>query len=505
MGAPVVYVAGRLCRLLPWCRPLLARWLALGVLVVSGGFWWATWQAFTLNGSHRFLIGTIPLQLDGVTVLVSAVVLLLTTLVTIFSISYMAGETGESKYYAMLLALAGVMMGLASAADLFNLWLWFEAMAVTSYLLVAFYREQPASLEAGVKYLVQSATGSVLVLIGIALLLAQTGTLELAEIKNVLVTSCPASAVWPSCRLATLAAMALFVIGFGVKAALVPLHTWLPDAHAQAPSGISAMLSGVVIEVGLVAMLRVVGGVADSAVFGTLLLVFAAANMLLGNLLALRQTQVKRLLAFSSLSHMGYILLGLGITFYSGQTAGAQGSFFHLLTHAIMKGLAFLAVGALMVGKQTSGDHSHLHVSPMTRDDLAGVARQYPVVALALTLALLGLAGLPPLAGFMSKWQILTAGVATLNSSLIALAVFAALNSVLSLVYYAPLVNMMYRRPPAAALAAARPLPMSVVLPVVVLGTAVLLLGFWPGLGQWLAEPAAMALEKQFSLLVLTQ
>ena len=139
------------------------------------------------------------------------------------------------------------MIGLGCAGDLFNLWVWFEAMAVSSYLLVAFYREQPASLEAGVKYLVQSALGSVLVLLGIALVLAQTGTLRPGH------ASATAAQVGSP---ALLAAGALFLIGFGVKTALVPLHTWLPDAHSQAPSGISAMLSGVVIEAGLVALLR---------------------------------------------------------------------------------------------------------------------------------------------------------------------------------------------------------------------------------------------------------
>ena len=145
------------------------------------------------------------------------------------------------------------MIGLGCATDLFNLWVWFEAMAVSSYLLVAFYREQPASLEAGVKYLVQSAAGSVLVLLGIALVLAQTGTLDLAQI---------CATVGQVDAPALLAAGALFVIGFGVKAALVPMHTWLPDAHSQAPSGISAMLSGVVIEAGLVALLRALAALA---------------------------------------------------------------------------------------------------------------------------------------------------------------------------------------------------------------------------------------------------
>jgi formate hydrogenlyase subunit 3/multisubunit Na+/H+ antiporter MnhD subunit len=246
---------------------------------------------------------------------------------------------GEEKYYAMLLAMMGVMIGLGCAGDLFNLWVWFEAMAVSSYLLVAFYREQSASLEAGMKYLVQSALGSVLVLLGIALVLAQTGTLNLDKIRLATQVGSPAM----------LAAGALFVIGFGVKIAMVPMHTWLPDAHSQAPSGISAMLSGVVIEAGLVALLRSLmplAGVTPS--WGILLMGFGALNMLYGNLLALRQEQVKRLLAFSSLSHVGYMLLGLGIALHVGQAAGAQGAFFHLFNHGLMKGLAFLAAGALL-------------------------------------------------------------------------------------------------------------------------------------------------------------
>ena len=141
----------------------------------------------------------------------------------------------------MLLAMIGMIIGLASTGDLFNLWVWFEGMAVSSYLLVTFYREQPASLEAGMKYIVQSATGSVLVLMGIALVLHATGVLDISVLQS---TVAGVSHFKP----VLLAAGALFVIGFGVKVALVPLHTWLPDAHSQAPSGISAMFSGIVIE-----------------------------------------------------------------------------------------------------------------------------------------------------------------------------------------------------------------------------------------------------------------
>jgi formate hydrogenlyase subunit 3/multisubunit Na+/H+ antiporter MnhD subunit len=208
--------------------------------------------------------------------------------------------------------------------------------------------------------------------------------------------------------------------------------------------------------------------------------------MLVGNLMALRQRQVKRMLAYSSLSHIGYILLGLGVALYAGEAAGAQGGLFHFLNHGLMKGLAFLAAGAFLY---VLSDSSHsLHIG-----DLAGAAKRYPLPALALSLALLGLAGLPPLAGFMSKWQIFVAGVATHNGLIIGVVLFAALNSVLSLGYYAPLVNVVYRREPSAAVRQGRPMPASMVLPLLLLAAAVILLGLWPVVVEPLTRTAAEA------------
>jgi formate hydrogenlyase subunit 3/multisubunit Na+/H+ antiporter MnhD subunit len=249
------------------------------------------------------------------------------------------------------------------------------------------------------------------------------------------------------------------------------------------------MLSGVVIEAGLVALLRVSTAVITlTAAWGLLLMVSGCLNMLAGNLLALRQQSLKRLLAFSSLAHMGYMLLGLGIAIYAGEMAGAQGSFFHLVNHSLMKGLAFLAAGALLYGLHTAiGDR------PLLVSDLSGAARRYPLVALTLSLALLGLAGLPPLAGFASKWQILAAGMAVPTLLLTSLVAFAALNSVLSLAYYLPVVNILYRRQPSPALMTARPLPTAVRLPLIVLAAAIIVIGLWPDLMSWLTEAAAAA------------
>ncbi len=246
-------------------RPVwLVRVLALLGMLVAWAFYLPSLQAFLAGHSQTFGVQSIWMRVDGISLLVAGTALVLGTAVVLYSGPYMAGEVGEEKYYAMLLAMIGMIIGLASTGDLFNLWVWFEAMAVSSYLLVIFYREEPASLEAGMKYIVQSAAGSVLVLIGIALVLSTTGVLDISVLQGTVAGVAHFKPV-------LLAAGALFVIGFGVKVALVPLHTWLPDAHSQAPSGISAMLSGIVIEAGLVAMLRALSVTGMSVTWGVVL------------------------------------------------------------------------------------------------------------------------------------------------------------------------------------------------------------------------------------------
>jgi len=478
IATPFIYLTGRIGQRMK--RSKTAQ-------IVSCGSLAATWIPFLLaakdfasSGTPAFSIGSISLQMDGLSLLFIGVTLALGTLVALFSESYLTNEIGQEKYFAMLVAMIGVMIGLACASDLFNLWIWFEAMAVTSYLLVAFYRDQAPSLEAGVKYLVQSAAGSTLVLIGISLVFSQCGDLSLASIRQ---NATPSPVL--------LAAGGLFIIGFGVKSALVPLHTWLPDAHSQAPSGISAMLSGVVIEAGLIALLRCLSALSDiSLSWGVIFMGFGCLNMLAGNLLALGQRQVKRMFAYSSIAHVGYMLVGLGISYYTNNPDGAQGSFFHLINHGIMKGLAFLAAGSLLYALRILLDRHE----PLCIEDLAGAARLYPIPALALSIAALSLGGLPPLAGFTSKWQIFAAGFETQDTAIILLIVFAALNSVLSLAYYAPLVNVLYRNKPSTVVLNGGRIPWSMKLPLIVLTLLVFLFGVWPTLVDGLTNPAGQAL-----------
>jgi proton-translocating NADH-quinone oxidoreductase chain N len=482
----LIYLAGRL-GVRRNGSAFLARWFTLAALLATAVFLVFTARTFFENGTIQLTVNGVVLRFDGISLLVASVVLALSAMVTLFSGDYMKGEEGEEKFYALLSIMTGSIIGLSISGDLFNLWVWFEAMAISSYWLVPFYHSKPGSLEAGVKYLVQSAVGSILVLLGIGLIYIQVGQLDLLAIHNRVIGFTPL----------LVGGGALLLIGFGVKSALVPLHTWLPDAHSMAPTGISAMLSGMVIEAGMVAMLRALSPLAwATTAWGPLLLGFGALNMIVGNLMALRQSQVKRLLAYSSISNVGYILLGIGISLSTGAITGAAGGFFHLANHALMKGLAFLAAGALLYALRLAR-HDH---NPLLVSDLDGASRRYPVTAFALSAALLALGGLPPLAGFMSKWQIFVAGFQSHNTVLILLVIFMALNSVLSLGYYAPLVNRMYRNQPSSLVVDGKPISAVMAAPLVMMTAATIAVGFWPPLLTWLTQPAASSLLAAFGL-----
>lgn len=491
IASPVIYLAGRLV-VRNGGTPMIARLLAILTMAVETGLLVIASSYVLNNYGVKFSIGEVRLEFDGVSIILAGIAVVLGLLVMVYSTRYMRGENGEEKFYALLSMMIGTIIGLCCTRDLFNLWVWFEAMAISSYMLVAFYRSQPASLEAGVKYLVQSATGSVMVLLGIALVFGKTGALDFASIQSVLLTYAEGEKT-----ALLLCAGGLFLVGFGVKTALVPLHTWLPDAHSQAPSGISAMLSGVVIEAGMVAMLRSVGVLNTLTLdWGPIILGFAALNLLVGNFMALRQTQVKRLLAYSSISHMGYILLGIGFAVTFSNQDGATGAFFHLLNHGMMKGLAFLGVGALLFSLHISReDHG-----PLVVEDLNGASKRYPITVFCLSVGLLALGGLPPFSGLWSKWQIFVSGFETQNPWAIGLVIFAALNSVLSLAYYAPLVNRMYRKEPSEIVTKGNPIDWRLAVPLVILAAGVIVIGFYPALVTPLTQAAGSDLLRMFGL-----
>ena len=317
-----------------------------------------------------------------------------------------------------------------------------------------------------------SGAGSLLALLGIGLVYIGAGTLDLASLRQAAIP-----------RDLALLAIGLLVAGFGVKAAIVPLHTWLPDAHAAAPSGISAMLSGIVIQTALVAMVRslAIFGIGSTAVasYGLLLAFFAVLTMTVGNLVAMHQRDLKRLLAYSSVAQIGYILLGLGVGLEFGLTVALVGSLFHVLSHALLKGGAFLSVGVLQRAYGTRD-----------LDALRGAGRAVPAAGFTFALFALGLAGVPPTAGFLSKLLIAT-GTAQAGTIGVFLVIALIANSVLSLAYYVPAMTGLLAgggSPPPT-----RP-PASLLVPLVILAALVILFGVWPGPVLDLLTPAAKAL-----------
>lgn len=474
IASPLIYFSGHLPVVLHNRRINASQSLAFIMLVIL----------FLLIGSTRwetlgtYQLGTIPLHMDGVGLVLSGLALTLGVLVVAFSGEELTTQPDQEKYYALILLLIGMLIGLVCAGDLFNLWVWFEGVTISSYMLVGFYRENQRALGASIKYFIQTVSGSIFVLFGIALVFMQTGTLSLASQTMI---SSPILVV----------AGAFFVIGFGVKMALFPGFTWLPDAYAEAPTGISALLSGVVTISAFIALLKALSLIigSSSADWGFLLALLGTLNIIIGNLLALAQTQVKRLLAYSSISHIGYIVLAIGIGISTQSVVGMRGGMLHLLIHGWMKALAFFIVGALAFALKRRQNAPQLVIH-----DLNGVACRYPGMAIALVIALLSLVGIPPLAGFYSKWQILMAGFSSDSLWVLVLIALAALNSVFSLAYYLPIINALYVPNESGQWEHTPDLPRTMRVPIIFLAVLIVAVGIYPAILDSLIDPAAEAL-----------
>ncbi len=316
----------------------------------------------------------------------------------------------------MLVALAG-MNGMVLANDLFALYVFLEITAVASYILIAFDKNRDA-FEGAWKYLILSAVATALILAAIALLLLTAGNLSFAALKAA-VNASPHSGV-------VLMAIALLMAGLFIKGGLIPFHGWLPDAYSAAPAAISILLAGIVTKTtGIYTLIRLVNSVLGfSAALQTLLLFIGAASMLLGALAALGQSDFKRMLAYSSISQVGYIVLGLGVGMAPGPIGalGLAGAIFHLFNHAIFKSLLF--VNAAAVEQQTGA-------RDMNR--MGGLTEKMPVTGWTSLVAFLSTAGIPPLAGFWSKLIIIVALWQAGHTIYAALAVLASL---LTLAYF---------------------------------------------------------------------
>ena len=355
--------------------------------------------------------------------------LIVSVMVTASSWNYMKNKTNPAAYYSLILLSSIGMILIAYSTDLVMLLVAWELMSIPTYALAAFSKRDPISNEAAIKYFLFGALSSAILVLAIGLVYGVTGTTNIGEAIVSMVN------VQKDLVPVTLLAVALFIAGFGFKMGLVPFHMWLPDAYEGAPTTIGALLAAGTKKAGFAAAIRVIvlATFALHLDWATALAVIAVFTMTLGNLAALVQKSVPRILAYSSIAQAGYIMIGLALAPYSDQALG--GSLFHILNHAVMKSAAFIAAAAVSIT-----------LASYSIEKYRGLAKRMPITAIALSISLLALAGVPPLNGFWSKLVLFNAGIVTGPEIWWGpyLAIAGVLNSALSLGYYAWIMRKMY-------------------------------------------------------------
>ena len=330
----------------------------------------------------------IVLVLDGLSALMLFIISTISFLTALYSVRYMERRyASKIRYYTLFLLMIAGLNGVVLSGDLFNLFVFMEIAAIASYALVGFGREA-SELEASFKYLVLGTVASIFILFGIALLYGLSGSLNMAQVANNL----------QSGENLILFILCLFIMGFGLKGGLVPFHAWVSEAHLSAPAPVSAMLSGLVINVlGVYALARIMFNLFGlSDVSAEVFLLLGMVSMMVGAFLAIGQLDFKKLLAYSSIAETGYVVLGLGL----GTPLGILGGLFHLINHAVFKSLLFLDAGSV----EYATNNRRL-------DRMGGLDRKMPVTGFSSMIASLSISGIPPFNGFWSKLIIIWACV----------------------------------------------------------------------------------------------
>ena len=396
--------------------------------------------------------------------------------VALFAAGNMAHEVGGPKritrFYVLCLLLGGALAGMAVTSDLFNVFVLVEVATLSCCGLVS-SRNHPLAAEAAFNYLILATLGSALILGGIGFLYIITGHLNMGFASQEL------NRIWQEYPHVVWMAVSFLLVGFGVKSALFPLHVWLPDAHSAAPSPASAILSGLAVKGYAICLIKVLYNVFGVALIQELgmhriLTLLGMIAITAGSLFALTQDKLKRRLAFSTVSQVGYIFLGLGLA----NSMSLAGTLFHMASHAVIKSGLFLAAGAIIA---TTGND---RISEM-----AGVGRQMPITMAAFTVCSVSLVGIPLFSGFIGKWNLLLGSLEAGNR--LAQAVII-LGSVLCAAYLFPIIRVAYFEPAPAADWQDPGLPQKTAL--ILLAAGVILLGVAPGPFLELAKRAALDL-----------
>lgn len=431
---------------------LLPRVLKETIIVKIGGF------------SPPFCIN---LVVGPVGILFSVLISITGFLVAIYALKYIK-EGAEQKYHMLYMLLLTGATGVVLTGDIFNLFVFFEVLCISSYALVA-YLGNKAGIESSVKYLIQGSIGSSFLLIGIGLLYGQFGTLNMADIASQIETISSTSIFVP---------MIFMITGLGIEAAIFPLNAWLPDAHSSAPSSISAILSGIAIEVGLYAVIRVLFTIFGISNFLMFFLFLGVLTLLIGEMCAFNQENIKRMLAYSSIGQIGLIVFAFSIA----SPNGVSGGLFQMINHTLSKALLFLASG-FMIYKTGS----------MKISSFEGIGRKMPLTCLLFTIGTFSLIGLPPFAGFASKFMIIRAALAQ-GELLYTLLIGAVLiGTVIEGAYFFRIIQVVYFKH-GNEIEQKGESPVAGLIPMLVFASLILFIGLYPNFVVKILSPAASEL-----------
>ncbi len=441
-------------------------WVASLVVVAGAGI------AMASGGTTPRTVGAGMMAIDGFTQFIRAVVLTALASVLLMSQEYARRfRLNSSEFYALILFSGLGALLMAAADDLVVVFLGLEVHSIALYVLAGYRRDLPAE-ESCLKYLLLGAFASAFLLYGIALVYGATGTTNLRDLATVLRLGSSSGG------LLLYAGMGLLAVGLGFKIAAVPFHMWTPDVYEGAPTVITAFMAVVPKAGAIAALLRVfeVGFLPLVGHWQSLWTILAILTMTVGNVLALVQRNLKRLLAYSSIAHAGYLLVGLS----AGDLLGSSGILFYLVAYALMNLGAFAVVAILERGGRG-----------LLLDDYAGLAAERPLLAAALVLFMFSLAGIPPTAGFMGKFFLFGAAV---RAGQTGLAIIAVLNSVVGVAYYLRVVVTVVLREPDMAWARGARATFAPVAAILAAALGTLQMGLFPGLLYRLATAGARAL-----------
>jgi len=398
-------------------------------------------------------------KVDNFSLFFNIIFLVSTILVTLISMSYLdRGDRKQGPYYLLILLATLGMMLMAAGNELIIVFLGLELMSLSLYVLAGYFRESPASSEAGMKYLLLGAFASAFFLYGIALIYGGAGTTSVPAIAEAITAENKSPLL--------LAGMFLLVVGFGFKVAIVPFHQWAPDVYEGAPTTIAAFISAGPKAAGFAAFLRIFMEALPNlqVEWSGALILLAMLTMTVGNVIAIAQTNIKRMLAYSSIAHAGYVLIGLA----AANDNGISSAMLYLLIYCVMNIGAF---GAVILAKTEDGEN--LMIS-----DYAGLGTRKPLIAMFMSIMLLSLAGFPPTAGFVGKFYIFKSAV---GAGHIWLVIIGAINTAISAFYYLRVVVTMYMREPEEELEFS-PYASTLVVGLILAVIGVLLIGILPSL-----------------------